>query len=392
MKILYDYQIFESQDFGGISRYFYELMIHFQNYDNIEWKLPIKYSDNQYLKKLQLNNNKIEKKPISIYKQIFNKFGFKGREVLRDLKNKLIPGTKFHSVNQNLSINHIRGANFDIFHPTYYDPYFLEYIENKPFVVTVFDMIHEIYPKKFPKSDLSSSWKKILVQKANRIIAISENTKNDLVKIFGINKNKITVIYLANSLTIRENTNNINSKYEIPKKYILFVGNREGYKNFYFFVRSITELLLTDSELKIICTGKSFNAEEIKFFKKLGIGNRVLHYFASDDFLAHLYKNALVFVFPSLYEGFGIPVLEAFSCGCPVILSRSSSLPEVGADAVVYIDPKNASSIHDAVINVINDKNLRDELIQKGYKQLKKFSWEKMAKETEQLYSEILTK
>lgn len=391
MKILYDYQIFESQDFGGISRYFYELMCQFQNNSNIKWKLSIKYSDNQYIRKMPLMGNKIESKPLSYYKIIFRKLEFKGKTIFRKLKNKLFPGNKFHSVNQNMSISQICKADFDIFHPTYYDTYFLKYIENKPFVITVFDMIHEIYPKQFSEKDFVSSWKKILVQKANKIIAISENTKNDLVKIFGVNKNKISVIYLANSLNIEEqNPNNINICFEIPKKYILFVGTRTGYKNFYFFVRSVADLLLNDSELKLICTGNSFSTEEIKFFKNLGIKDKVLHFFASDTFLAHLYKNASVFIFPSLYEGFGVPVLEAFSCGCPVILSHISSLPEVGGDAVVYIDPKNTSSIQEAVSNVINNEKMRSELIKKGYKQVKKFSWEKMARETEQVYNEIL--
>ena len=120
------------------------------------------------------------------------------------------------------------------------------------------------------------------------------------------------------------------------------------------------------------------------------MSNRIIHHFVADTSLAHLYKNAQAFVFPSLYEGFGIPVLEAFCCGCPALLSNTSSLPEVGGDAAIYFDPKNAFSIREAIKQVLYDEEKRRTMIVRGFKQLEKFSWRALGLSTYKVYNQVL--
>jgi len=367
MKILFDHQIFISQNYGGISRYFYELINKFINYDRMECELSLKYSNNYYLKKLTNFS----------YKTFFENYSFKGKYRLLNILNK------------RTSKKCISKGNYDIFHPTYYDPYFLEYIGNKPFVLTIYDMIHEIYPEMFSLKDNTSKRKKLLAQRAEKIIAISENTKKDIIRFFNINEKKIEVIFLANSMNAAEKIVVMNIT--LPKTYILFVGSRGGYKNFNLFIEAISPILLEDTEVDVVCIGGgNFKEIEKEKFIRLNIANRIHQYSVNDNILAYLYQNAIAFVFPSLYEGFGIPILEAFSCGCPVVASDASSLPEVAGEAAMYFNPKSKLSMLSSVKKVVYDKNLRSQLIEKSIQRMREFSWEKTAKKTKKLYESIL--
>ena len=367
MKVLYDHQIFTSQIYGGISRYFFELMKNFENDNRIKYDLPLRYSNNHYLNKY--NDLK--------YKPFFKNFTFKGKYRLLNILNK------------NISKKLLIKGNYDIFHPTYYDPYFLNILNNKPFFLTIYDMIHEIYHEMFSSKDETSKKKKLLAQKATKIIAISENTKKDIIRFFNIDEQKIEVIYLANSINPSKSTDDININ--LPKRFILFVGSRGGYKNFNLFIEAISTLLIEDTELNIVCVGGgNFKEMEKEKFKKLNIINKIFQYSISDNILAYVYQKAIAFVFPSLYEGFGIPILEAFSCRCPVISSNASSLPEVAGDAAIYFDPTSRLSILSSIQKVIYDNNLRNQLIYKGYRRVKEFTWEKTAKKTKKLYKDIL--
>ena len=367
MKILFDHQIFTSQIYGGISRYFFELMKNFRNNDEVECELSLRYSNNYYLKEL-------DNLP---YKTFFKRHSFKGKYRLLNI------------INKKISEKYISKGDYDLFHPTYYDPYFLDFLNGKPFVLTILDMIHEIFPEIFPLKDKTSERKKLLAQKAAKIIAISENTKRDIIKFLGIGENKIEVIYLGNSLKIKKDIKTINIK--IPEKYILFVGSRRGYKNFELFIEVISPLINDDNKLNIVCAGGGkFNNKEIEKLKNLKIKDKVFYYSGSDSILAYLYQKAVAFIFPSLYEGFGIPVLESFASGCPVICSKTSSLPEVAGDAVVYFDPTDKLSMLNSIKKVIYDDELRKQLMDKGIERVKEFTWKKTAEKTKKIYEEIL--
>ncbi len=353
MKILFDSQIFDLQKYGGISRYFSELWKNIQTIPDIQCSVPIlkKYSDK-----------------LKFIRTFFNR------------RNKSI----------------LKKQDFDIFHPTYYSTYFLKSLKNKPFVLTVYDMIHEKYSSQNTLvQNFTMRNKKKLMQKASHVIAISQNTKKDILDFYSIPENKITVIHLANSL--KPDISKCPDEIKIPKKYILFVGARDSYKNFILFIKSIAPLLQKDRSLHVITVGgrnsnNTFSKIEQTCFIENDVSSQILHFSAADDFLIHLYKNALCFAFPSLYEGFGIPILEAFACDCPVVASNTSSLPEVGGDAVLYFDPSNTQSICEAVEKVISDESLRAQLVEKGKERLKLFSWEKTARETVEVYKKILQK
>jgi len=359
MKILYDHQIFSLQKVGGISRYFSELISHL-NDKTIELELPIKNSQNIYIKKN------------TIYK--------------RKLFNRFIKSKNIYTNNSILAKEYLQKSNFDIFHPTYYDPYFLEYIKDKKFVLTIHDMIHELYSSDFPENIKDSVNKKLLAHKATKIIAVSKNTKDDIIKLFGIDKDKIEVVYHGIS-----KFNHYKTVKNIPDKFLLFVGRRDLYKNFNTFIDGIANILKTNDTLFLVSVGGGqFTNEELLRIKNLGINDKVIQIDATDAELIYLYKNAEMFIFPSYYEGFGIPLLEAFSLGCPVIASNSSSLIEIGDDAAAFFSPDDKDSINETVSKILTNKDDRSKLINLGYKRVKDFNWGKTALLTKKVYESIL--
>ena len=294
----------------------------------------------------------------------------------------------FNILNQPNSVHILKKQNFEIFHPTYYETYFLKYIGTKPFVLTVYDMIHEKFPDMLGANDQTSKNKKLLTERAAKVIAISESTKKDLVEIFGTDESKIEVVYLGNSMFPELKTGD---KLKIPDKYVLFVGSRCGYKNFEKFIRSISPILNKDKDLCVICAGGGkFNFKEMEIFSSLNISSQITQYYFNDTTLAKFYQNAQLFVFPSLYEGFGIPILESFACQCPLLCSNTSSFPEVAGNGAYYFDPYSEESMRNTIIKVLEDQHLKDDLRQKGTERLERFSWKKTAIETKRVYESVI--
>jgi glycosyltransferase involved in cell wall biosynthesis len=366
MRILFDDQIFSMQRFGGISRYFVELIVRLNRTAGVKADLPLIYSDNQH---------SIESR-LAFINVPFRDYSLPGKFRLHEL---LVALTE-KNVKQQLS-----AGKYDIFHPTYYSSEFLSRLpKGKPFVLTVYDLTHE---KIFPdyKNDVAAD-KRQLLEKASAVIAISEHTKKDIVEVYKIPEEKITAIHLSTSVT----KDNFEKVQGLPEHYILFVGSRGGYKSFIFFVEAIMDLLLMDETLNIVCAGGGvFIDKEVQFLKEKNIESRIMQVPVNDRRLSYLYQRALMFVFPSLYEGFGIPVLEAFACGCPVILSDSSSLPEVGDEAAAYFTPGSKQSLFETIKDLLDDETKRQELVFKGKQRVKQFSWDKMAEETLRVYKSV---
>lgn len=368
VKVMYDHQIFTEQNYGGISRYFVEMQHEFKSQFDIESSIKLLFSNNEYLKNSEIFH-------FSIFPQIKSKNLTKGIRVINNL----------------YSLGNIALGDFDVFHPTYFDTYFLDYLKNKPFVITVYDLIHERFSSQYTTMNQALIAKrKLLLSRANKIIAISLATKKDLIEFYNIDESKIEVIHLATEFS-NSNTNLEFKNQLFSSPYILYVGNRGVYKNFSFFVESIASQLKENKELSLVCAGGGgFNPDEISLFKKLSIETQIKHKkFQTNIELISLYTNALAFFFPSKYEGFGIPVLEAFACGCPLAVSNISSLPEIAGDAAVYFDPNDQESIYLAAKKIINDKELREKLVMKGKKQLELFSWQKTAMAHKFLYQKI---
>ena len=382
MKVLFDTQCFDAQKFGGISRYFCEIMKNFPACD--EFILPCIYSRNEYLKQSNLINCLEDD---TTFESFLPNFDFFGKEHLFWLRSKLLP-TKA-KINRKECIKALQSQDFDVFHPTYYDTYFLEYIGKKPFVLTVHDMIHERYPKFFRNSGKIIKNKKLLAEKAAKIIAVSNKTKEDIVEFYGASfADKTEVVYHGSSLKKTDFTNGTVDYKSNFGKYFLYTGARNHYKNFLFFIESCADLL-KERNLKIICTGTPFSKQEISCFKALNITDLIVHCFASDNELFWLYKHALAFVFPSYYEGFGIPILEAFEAGTPCLLAKASCFPEIAKEAALYFDPQNKNEIVSAMSKIL-DKDLAEELVEKGKKRLTNFSWKKTAEKTTKIYKSII--
>ena len=359
-KILLDPQIFLTQKFGGISRLFVEVWKNSAHNKEMDFECPLIYSENYHL-----NESGLEPKNLFT---ILHNWHFKGIGRVKDVLNAAsIKKTKKKLI----------AGELDVFLSTYYDPYFLDHLKEKPFILTVYDMIHEIFPEHFIADTKTIAQKKLLIEKADKIIAISKHTKKDIIKFYpNVSPGKIDVVYL--SQTIIENGASIAE--QLPSDFILFVGNRGGYKNFKLFAETAVPFLRSDPALYIVCAGGGkLSGKEIEMLDAIGITNKVIQRDYKDSQLASFYRSAKVFVFPSAYEGFGIPTLEAMKCGCPVILADSSCLPEVGGDAVMYFESGDASSLASAIDRMLSDESLRKELIEKGYKQANKFSWEKTA-------------
>lgn len=383
MKILYDHQTFTTQQYGGIPRYFCELTRFFSKCSDLSFEFSLRYSINENLA------NQPE-----LFQYWSNRSGLLSNHLLLTFQKKLNKNLLYHlKINQKESIRLLEKGDFDIFHPTGYNPYFLDHIR-KPFVLTVYDMIHEKYPEYYPGQDATTRWKKKVIEKADSIIAISQNTKQDIVHYFNVEPDHISVVYLGNPLEQALEVSNQKQFHKNPmlnSKYILFVGSRERYKNFRFFVSSITSLLQKHDDLHLFCAGGGqFTQREKNQLLNLKILSKVHYISINDEIMIDLYKNAQAFVFPSLYEGFGLPVLEAFSCGCPLIASQNSSLSEIAGDAARYIDPHDKISIVAGIESLLNDNDYREELICKGYERLKLFSWERTARETKKIYENII--
>ena len=365
MKILYNYQAF-NQKYGGVSRYFVELANNIILYKNkkVTVKINSPFFKNNYLGNI---NQKI----------LFNGFkfpDFKGSARLCSIVNSCV---------SPILSKHYEP---DIIHETYYNGIIRTKTGTKK-IITVYDMIHELFPDQFPKKDKTSELKKFAVTKADHIICISKNTQKDLVDIFNIDIKKTSVIYLGFSLT----TAKINEPQGFRKPYLLYVGSRNGYKNFIRFVKAYAAPKIKNSFNLVMFGGGRLNDQELSLFDKLKIPRDSLQQVSGDDAeLAGYYKNASLFIYPSLYEGFGIPPLEAMNFGCPVACSNTSSIPEIVGNAAILFNPYSVDSMRDSIISILYNDKIKSSLILKGFKQVKKFSWKKCATETYKVYKNLL--
>jgi glycosyltransferase involved in cell wall biosynthesis len=372
MKILYDHTVFQFQRYGGVSRYFYELITRLSVKEGVDIRLFQGLHINEYA--------------LSEHKQNFDSYwGYKWKY---KPFAKYLAHILFAIPNKMLFDNYMGSSDVSIYHPTYYMKG-LTQNRKVPIVITVYDMIHELYPQHFIDSWFVIKAKKRAISIADVIIAISENTKRDLIKIYGVPESKIKVVYLASSLQSSKSMtiNELKIGYGLKRPYILYVGDRRAYKNFNVLLNSYINRFSDDFDL-ICFGGGKFKAGELKNINNR-IKNNIIQLGGSDNLLASLYKHAFCFVYPSLYEGFGIPPLEAMSMGCPVIASNTSSIPEVVGDAAILFNPYSKDELVNAIESLYN-KSKRNDLIKRGFEQEKKFSWDKVANETFSIYNEIV--
>ncbi|MFL6234600.1 MAG: glycosyltransferase family 4 protein [Thermoanaerobaculia bacterium] len=379
MRILFDHQVMDAQVRGGISRYFHQLISTLESRALAEIQLPPVYTDNEcfrpLLSELGLQRNGVR----SLLMQNIRKAGLPRKEIERAWRR-----TK-HRHNQQAAIRKLREQSFDLFHPTYYDPYFLDHLKGKPFVLTIYDMIHEMFPDYFKPDDRTREHKAILAREAAGIIAISSSTKMDILRYLDVDPGKIEVIHLASSLPGES------EEIAVPGDYVLYVGERCRQKNFRAFLLAFASLAATFPGLHLVCASqKGFDRSELDLIQRLGLSGRCVSLSTNDRQLTFLYENAVLFVYPSLYEGFGLPVLEAFAASCPVALSDTSCFQEIAGDAALYFDPSNVTSIQKALEKLLSDSALRQALARRGQERLQRFSWTATAERTVAVYKRCL--
>lgn len=268
-------------------------------------------------------------------------------------------------------------------------------------IITIHDLTPLINPEWFVP--LHSEKFRFIISKAVKrtdlIIADSNSTKKDIVKFFNINAEKIEVIYLAadeiyKPIQEKEFIEKTKKKYGIDKKYILFVGTIEPRKNLVRLLSVFKQIKHHIKDYQLVICGqpgwktKTFFSKLNSFPEEVKKDIILTGYVPREEQLL-LYNGCELFIYPSLYEGFGLPVLEAMSCGVPVITSNISSLPEVGGDAVILVNPEDEDEIGNAIIKVLEDKNLRELLIRKGIERSKLFNWRKTAEETLKIYKKV---
>lgn len=244
----------------------------------------------------------------------------------------------------------------------------------------------------------------LMAKKADRIIAVSHSTKKDVEEIFKIPSEKIDVIYSGLDKRFFEesriSSQKVLEKYGITKKYILFLGTLEPSKNIIRLLEAFAKFKEKSNhfangqnskfDYQLVLAGKRgwLSQEYLRIIKDLGLGKDVIFtgYIVGDE-LVPLFRNSQFFIMPSLYEGFGMTVLESFATGTPAIISKVSSLPEIAGDAAYFIDPMNKEDMIEAMLKFSRDENMRNEFKAKGLEQVKKFDWQKTARETLEIYN-----
>jgi len=359
LRVLYDGEVFTSPTSGGVARYFMELIDGLGVHD----------IDTQVVAPLHSSAHLQSRKGRGAGAYIPS---FRGSVRLL--------GWAHHRMAPSIA----RHRSFDVWHSSWYGTPLPE--TGKPVVVTIHDMIHEIFT---PLSD-ECRIKRRAVERADRVICVSENTRKDLINLLRINPEKVSVVHHGHN-DFGLPVSNSSVRLPIERPYILFVGRRGGYKNF----ERLIEAFSCDENLKrdygILCFGGGpFSKDEIDSIRKLGLSQKhVAQMSGPDKLLAIAYQSAMALVYPSLYEGFGLPPLEAMSASCPVICSSAACLPEIVGDAALLFDPNDSDSLIHA-LERIRLEGIRRDLINRGHERRRKFAWSQSFAEHAKLYYETL--
>ncbi|GAB3886479.1 glycosyltransferase family 4 protein [Spirosoma agri] len=365
LNVFIDHQKFSTQKYGGISRYFANIIQGIKRTDGMTYKLGVLHAKNHYIQ----NESLPIKGPVS--DKILN------RNERYDYR-----------LNQLYCKRLLEKSDFDVFHPTYYDPYFIDLVK-KPLVITIHDMTYERLPEYFWAQDPLTYQKRLNIERADSIITISNTTRKDMLSFFDVDPAKVSVIYHGIDIETPLQVQPVNN---LPP-YILFVGDRSGYKNFYLFMNAFRQIARRFPDLHVVLAGGGkLEIADREFLDRLGLTDRVRHINATDEELNFLYQNAQFFVYPSLYEGFGLPILEAFKAHCPILLSDTECFREVAVDAAAYFEPTQIDDLIDKLELMLTSTTLKAALVEKGLKRLADFPLQKSIDQTLDVYTSLVGK
>ncbi len=367
MRIAFDYQTFALQSYGGISRYFTRLA---QNL-------------------LEMNQQ------VGIFAPLHR------NNYLRELPEGTVSGLRVNGwhpraarlimpYNRFKSRSAISKWRPDLVHETYFSRR-RSAPRTLPSVITVYDMIFELFPEAFEADDQTAAVKRVAISRADHVICISENTKADLVRLYGTPPGKVSVVHLGFD-QLAQCEHETGHREQAARPFLLYVGERSrSYKNFTGFLRAVGSSTKLLADFDIVAFGDpQFTSGELQTMVSLGFGeHQVRQMGGGDDVLGRVYAAATALVYPSLYEGFGIPPLEAMAHKCPVISSNASAMPEVIGIAAEYFDPNSLDDMRRAVESVVYSDSRAGELRKAGVERLKAFSWEKCAQQTLAIYKSL---
>lgn len=366
MRICYDYQIFAAQKYGGISRYFVEIASRISKFDHAEVRVVAPLYRSRFLEE---KRNIIPISGIYFSKNFPRATGF------------------CMAVDRALSAVPARSSAPEIVHETYYSRDATVRRARKR-ILTVHDTVAELFPDPPSMPCGPSPVRKAALDRADHLICISGNTRADLIRLYNVDPAKVSVIPLASSIVPSRNP-----PIASEEPFFLYVGGRWGYKNFLGFAKAFRESNLYRSHRVVCFGGDKFAPRELQRLKELELPlDRFGLVDGEDDLLARYYASAVALVYPSLYEGFGIPILEAMACGCPVLCGKTSSIPEVAGEAAMFFDdPSDSSAIGAAMLKISNSPDERNALIAKGNERVKQFSWDRCAQQTYAIYEKVLS-
>ncbi|MCR5414817.1 MAG: glycosyltransferase family 4 protein [Kiritimatiellae bacterium] len=388
IKILYDDLGFR-EPHGGVSKYFTELVKNLP--DDCVGRFSAKFSRNAYLQAYPFSLPPGRQNAEDFIQNYLHGHSFRGVSHLYSLLAHILPNIfpSLELANRRAHAAAVKKSDFDILHITDPHPHsnwWRGAVGKKKIVATV----HDLIPELFHSDRRVSRMRRRILEDADHIIAVSNNTKNDLVRLYGAKPEKISVVYHGYTGLQGEKVAYKDLAVKpLTDRYLLFVGKRGGYKNFRFFIETVAPLLAQDKSLSVFCTGTPFSDEEKASINRLGIAEQVSQGFVDDSELPSLYANAVVFVYPSRYEGFGIPILDAFASGCPVVCSKASCFPEVAGDACLYFPLGDAQGLRSCILDLLSDAAQRERLKACALERVKLFSWQRCARETAEIYRKV---
>ena len=364
IRVGFDDQIFIAQSRGGISKYFVEIISRLPSY-GVEPVLLLNSTRNHHLAESGLvaeanGDTALQSK-------------------IRGFFWRLTGYPRYVSTKKN---------NVDLIHHTFTHKSYLGRL-NRPSVVTVYDMIPEVYPEYFPLGNPHFAKKKY-AEKCDRIISISDSTTRDMLQFYGKSiEDKTFVIpfgvgeqYLEPDMSVEMPV--------LPENYLLFVGVRRGYKEFATAFKAFEQIALKENKLHfVIFGGGRYSDDEREMITNSKFENRVIHFNPSDKQMPLFYQRASCFLFPSVYEGFGLPTLEALASGTPVVLADASCSREVGGDLAIYFEPGSVQGLVEA-IGQARAKDWRQRIKLEGPNRAKEFNWDSVAEKTAMLYKQLL--
>lgn len=357
MRVRFDDQIFTMQRHGGISRTFVELIRAFAESPElgVQPQLGWRWTRNSHA--LEAGFGRQPPLPA----------GSRGSLLLR-WANRMIKA---------------RQPDPDMTHHTYYRAGYMSRRSTLPNVVTVYDMIPELFPNLFPGGNPHLRKEKY-VRQATVVLCISESTRRDLLSVYGSVDPPTIVTHLGVSHRFAPGAPRPTW---CPGRFVLFLGDRGGYKDFRVAIESFASLAQEHPDTSLVAVGGgAFSADEDSLISRWRLRDRVVQRNASDEELPGVFAGAKAFLFPSRYEGFGLPTLEAMACGTPTVLANSSSHPEVGGDAALYFPPGDSSSLATQLSRLLSDDAFRQDLSEKGIAQARRFTWRRTAEVTADAY------